>query len=215
MNVLAATGFRESYKFRASTEPDSDEAHSYRQSLMITFKSALFMMLVPPKLLTLPFVPRKWARIGHATNDFRQYMRDMLNEEHRLLDVGKPGTGNLMSSLVRASEVEQMKIPKSNTEDARGLSMNEIFGNVFFINLAGHDTMANTLAYAMLLLAAYPEVQDWVGEELKEVLKDSNSETWSYEELFPRLKRCLAVLVSKCPGKPYAEESVQSLFLIA
>lgn len=215
LDVLAATGFRKSYKFRASTEPGPDEARNYRESLMLTLDNALFMMLVPPKLLTMPFVPKTWARIGQATNDFRKYMMDMLKEERRLLDAGKPGTGNLMSSLVRASEVEQMKKSKSNTDDARGLTVGEILGNIFVINFAGHDTTANTLAYAMLLLAAYPEVQDWIGEELKEVLQDSSSETWNYEQLFPRLKRCLAVLVSECPGKYYAEENTETLFYLA
>ena len=206
LDVLAATGFRKSYKFRASTEPGPDEARNYREALMLTLDNALFMMLVPPKLLTLPFVPKTWARIGQATNDFRQYMMDMLNEERQLLDAGKPGTGNLMSSLVRASKDEQTrKANKSNTDDANGLTVGEILGNIFVITFAGHDTTANTLAYAMLLLAAYPEVQGWVGEELYEVLGDSSSETWSYEQLFPRLKRCLAVLVSQCLSESCAE----------
>lgn len=212
LDVLAATGFRKSYKFRASTDSGPDEARNYRQSLMLTLDNALFMMLVPPKLLTMPFVPKTWARIGQATKDFRQYMMDMLNEERRLLDAGKPGTGNLMSSLVRASEVERMKKSSSETDDAKGLTVGEILGNIFVINFAGHDTTANTLAYSMLLLAAYPEVQDWVGQELKEVLPDSSSDSWSYEELFPRLKRCLAVLVSNSPGKYYVELSVEALF---
>ena len=200
LDVLAATGFQKSYKFRASTEPGPDEARNYRQALMLTLDNALFMMLVPPKLLTMPFIPKSWARIGRATNDLRQYMMDMLNEERRLLDAGKPGTGNLISSLVRASEVEQMKNSESNANDIRGLTVSEILGNIFVINFAGHDTTANTLAYAILLLAAYPEVQDWVGQELEEILPNSSSETWRYEQLFPRLKRCLAVLVSECSG---------------
>lgn len=203
LDVLAAIGFQKSYKFRASTEPGVDEARNYREALMLTLDNALFMMLVPPKLLTMPFVPKSWARIGQATRDFRQYMMDMLNEERRLLDAGKPGTGNLMSSLVRASEVEQKKNSKSSADETRGLTVSEILGNIFAINFAGHDTTANTLAYAILLFAAYPEVQDWVGQELKEILQDSNSETWRYEKLFPRLKRCLAVLVSKFPGRLY------------
>jgi cytochrome P450 len=196
LDVLAATGFRKSYKFRSSTELGADEARSYRGSLAITLDNALFMMLVPPRILSLPFVPKTWKRVGQATKDFRQYMMDMFNEERRLLNAGKPGTGNLMSSLVRVSEDEQKEDVKDGATGLKGLTMNEILGNIFVINFAGHDTTANTLAYSMLLLAAYPEVQQWVGEELKEVVHDSSSETWKYGELFPRLKRCQAVLVS-------------------
>jgi cytochrome P450 len=199
LDVLAATGFRKSYKFRSSTELGSDEARSYRESLAITLDNALFMMLVPPKVLSLPFVPKTWTRIGQATKDFRQYMMNMFEEERRLLDTGKPGTGNLMSSLVRVSEDEQENGVKGNTNTLKALTINEILGNIFVINFAGHDTTANTLAYSMLLLAAYPEVQQWVGQELQEVLPKSSSKTWNYGELFPRLKRCHALLVSTMP----------------
>ena len=76
----------------------------------------------------------------------------------------------------------------------KGLSIDEIFGNIFVINFAGHDTTANTLAFAMLLLAANPEVQEWVAEELHTVT-DRECETSEYNTSFPHLNRCKAVLV--------------------
>lgn len=197
LDVLAATGFRKSYRFHSSTEPSSDAntARDYRESLKTVMDNSIFMMVAPPKLLSFPLVPEKWARIGQATNDFRLYMMDMFNEERRLLSEGKPGTGNLMTSLVRASDDRQ----KSGSDGPQALTVNEVLGNIFVINFAGHDTTANTLAYAVVLLAANPEVQDWVGEELETLLGDQSSETWNYELLFPRLKRCQAVLVSRIP----------------
>ncbi|MCJ1381959.1 hypothetical protein MMC17_005071 [Xylographa soralifera] len=188
LDVLAATGFKKSYRFRASTEPGPDEARNYREALMITLDNALFMMLVPPRLLLSRFSPKSWSRIGRATTEFKSYMMSMLNEERSLLDAGKPGTGNLMSSLIRASEESTF------SDITKGLSVSEILGNIYVINFAGHDTTANTLAYAMLLLAANPAVQEWVAAELHEVLPNDRSDTWEYEALFPRLKRCLAVL---------------------
>ena len=47
----------------------------------------------------------------------------------------------------------------------------------------------------MLLLAAYPEVQDWVGEEVNTITANDQSETWDYTQVFPELERCRAVLV--------------------
>ena len=199
LNVLASTGFRRSYSFYKSNEPGADEARNYRESLKIVMDNALFMMLVPPKLLLSPIVPKSWARIGQATSDFKRYMMDMQNEEKSLLDQGKPGTGNLMTSLVRQSEKNQQQSNEAKVEEGRttvkGLTISEILGNIFVINFAGHDTTANTLAYGILLLAAYPNVQDWISEELQHILKDKNSNTWDYEQIFPRLKRCFAVLV--------------------
>lgn len=115
----------------------------------------------------------------------------MLDEESAL----KTGTGSLMTSFVRALDIHQrdellnMKSSSSGGQSqSKGLSIDEIFGNIFVINFAGHDTTANTLAFSMLLLAANPDVQDWVADELR-------GEKWNYNVLFSALKRCRAVLV--------------------
>ena len=109
-----------------------------------------------------------------------------------------------MSDLVRASEVQQEVAGMGRSERAymdgklhemRPLSVDEILGNVFVFNFAGHDTTATSLAYSVLLLVAHPEVQEWIGEELDFYLETDKSQTWRYEIVFPRLKRCLAVLV--------------------
>ena len=159
LDVLAATGFHRSYRFHASTEPGLDEARNYWRSLAITFDNTIFMMLAPPKLLSMPFVPKSWARIGQATRDFKQYMMDLFDEKRKLLDAGKPGTGNLMSSLVRASENEQANNTKGSTRPHKGLTWMR-FSVKFVLNFAGRDTTADTLAYSILLIAANPEVQD-------------------------------------------------------
>jgi cytochrome P450 len=200
LNVLAATGFRRSYKFRSSSQQGTDEARTYRDALQTVLDNAIFLMLVPPRLLLLPLLPKSWARIGKAAADFKQYMIHMLEEEASLLERGKTGTGSLMTSFVRALDTHEKEgvTVKSNAvqSPSKGLTVDEIFGNIFVINFAGHDTTANTLAFSMLLLAANPEVQDWVAEELQEAAKNGDSENWDYSVLFPELKRCRAVLVS-------------------
>ena len=89
-----------------------------------------------------------------------------------------------MTSLIRAST------------SGEGLKDEEIFGNMFVFQFAGHDTTAHTLAFSMMHLAAYPEVQAWMVEEIDYVLGQAEPEEWTYAEVFPRLKRTLAVLVS-------------------
>ena len=200
LNVLAATGFRRSYKFRGSNQPGTDEAaRTYRDALQMVLDNAIFLMLVPPRLLLLPILLKSWARIGNAAADFKQYMKHMLNEETSLLSGGKQGTGSLMTSFVQALNTHQKEeaTVKSNADrsPSKGLTVEEIFGNIFVINFAGHDTTANTLAFSMLLLAANPEVQDWIAEELQSIIIDCESEKWDYGSLFLDLKRCRAVLV--------------------
>ena len=85
-------------------------------------------------------------------------------------------------------------IQKNSTR--QGLTDEEIFGNIFAFNLAGHETTANTLATSLVLLAANPECQAWLVEEVQHVLGNSGGmEDWKYDECFPNLKRCLAVMV--------------------
>ncbi|TGO55905.1 hypothetical protein BOTNAR_0235g00170 [Botryotinia narcissicola] len=112
---------------------------------------------------------------------------------------GKRSKTNLMTSLIRASKSSSEF--KTGDMDPRskqsGLSESEIFGNMFVFNFAGHDTISHTLCYALNPLAAHPTVQDWISEEVNAVFLDSDSSTWDYARSFPKLKRCMAIMVCK------------------
>ena len=198
LNVLAATGFNRSYEFRSSSQKGIEKASTYRDALQTVLDNAILLMLVPPWLLRLPLIPQSWARLGKAAAEFKQYMVHMLDEETSLMDRGEKGTGSLMTCFVRALGTHQKEEATAKTNEdqqSKGLTVDEIFGNIFVINFAGHDTTANTLAFSMLLLAANPEVQDWVGEEVREVTVNDDTEKWDYTQVFSDLKRCRAVLV--------------------
>jgi cytochrome P450 len=194
LNVLAATGFKSPQKF--------NDVGSYREALGVILENALFMMLVPSRVMSWPIVPRSWARIGQAMHDYKKHMLHALEAEKESILLGKPEAGGLISSLIRASEdaPSRMKAgnPSSNSEHsarATPLTNSEILGNWFVMNVAGHDTTANTLAYGILFLAANRDVQDWVFEEIREILSHERHETWGYDDSFPRLKRCQAIMV--------------------
>jgi len=95
-----------------------------------------------------------------------------------------------MSVLIRAVD--------SSQQDGKGrssLSNEEIYGNLFIYNLAGHDTTANTLIYAITLLSMEDKWQDWIREEIALVIgKDAKFEDLQYEKAFPQLNRCLALM---------------------
>ena len=198
LNVLAAIGFRRSYSFKTSDQPETDGARTYRDALQTVLDNAILLMLIPPRYMLLPFLPRSWARIGNAAAEFKKYMIHMLDEETKLYNQGKSGSGTLMTSFVRAHDIHQKEKDLdgfSSDKASKGLSVDEIFGNIFVINFAGHDTTANTLAFAMLLLAANPTIQDWISEEICTVTKKNESSGWSYVDLYPKLVRCRAVMV--------------------
>ncbi|TGO42526.1 hypothetical protein BHYA_0007g00250 [Botrytis hyacinthi] len=199
LNVIAATGFRKSYQFRSSVQAGTDEAGSYRDALQTVLDNVILIMFIPFRYLCLPFMPKSWRLVGKAAADFKVYMENMLDEESSLLREGKVASGTLMTSFVRALEVHQKEeiVPSRQTAQSpsKGLTVEEIFGDVFVINFAGHDTTANTLAFSMILLAAHPEVQDWVAEELQEAIKDAAGKLLEYEKVFEKLNRCRAILL--------------------
>ncbi|KAB8229432.1 cytochrome P450 [Aspergillus alliaceus] len=196
LNVLAATGFRKSYSFRSANDrqqSDQSDSGSYRDALQTVLDNCILLMLMPRRLLTLSIAPESWHHLAKAATDFKNYMVRMLNEETKALNEGQAGTGGLMTSFVRAMDLKQKEDAKGKRSGSppKGLTVDEIFGNIFVINFAGHDTTANTLSFGMLLLAAYPEVQDWVSEELQ-LVGDTKGH---YADLFPRLNRCRAVML--------------------
>ncbi|KXX78218.1 Cytochrome P450 3A13 [Madurella mycetomatis] len=201
LNVLAATAFRKSYGFRGSSEPSIDDTGSYRDALQTVLDGVIPLMMIPYSILASSWfpLPKNLAKIGNAAVAFKKHMVSMLEDEVAALGQGKPGSGGIMTAFVRALDVhnrEAAASPPVAKGDRKGLSVDEIFGNLFVLNFAGHDTTANTLAFATLLLAAHPEVQDWVSEEIRLVTKDiPTEEEWDYKTLFPQLKRCHAIFL--------------------
>ena len=90
-----------------------------------------------------------------------------------------------ITSLVRTSQDETVQ------SSGGGLTEQEIYGNMFMLNFAGHDTTAHTFAFALYFLAAHRDVQTWVAEEIDGLDGDGRED---YRRDFPRLKRCLVVM---------------------
>ena len=74
------------------------------------------------------------------------------------------------------------------------LTEEEIISNLFVFAFAGNDTTAVSMTNLLVVLSAHPEVQDWISEEICHYLPDDDMTQWDYRT-FPKLKRCLAVIV--------------------
>lgn len=200
LNILSYIAFKKSSPFHsAKSGPNPQGTPNFRETLGTILDNALLMMILRPKFLTSPLLPKCWRRIGDAIRDFSDHINNLINEEKSLLAQGKTGSGNMISSLLGPAATLEKPSAGTKGRHAKGLSDTEIFGNVFMYNFAGHDTTASTLAYIILLLAAHPEVQDWIHEEIVFVTQNQPPESWDYKDTFPALKRCHAVLVSRVP----------------
>ena len=127
-------------------------------------------------------------------------MSEVNEEEKQMVLKGEPGDGNLMTSLIRASIGTRDTSDSSQIGDEDRLTESEFYGNIFVFNFAGHDTTAHLLVFAIVILAAYPDVQEWLSEEIRHVLGTKVAEESDHQSVFPRLKRCQAVLVSSVHG---------------
>jgi len=143
---------------------------------------------LPSKLLKLPIMPTSLQLLGEAVENLPQFTKDMLNQERKASSQLSGSRNNLLSMLVQLSD-------QGKREGGSGLSLteDEIRGNLFLFSAAGFDTTANTMGYAVTLLAAYPEWQDWIREELQSL--DLDISKWEYKEIFPKCQRVLAVMV--------------------
>jgi cytochrome P450 len=194
LNVLMAAGFGKRFEFGGSTkgEQNEDSMASYRAALGMVLKN-LTKAIITSKLMKFPAwaIPKQWLEMKNALDEVGTFMHKLVEDERAGVNEKSPERDNLMSALLRASDNEAMGKGKI------GLSDDEIVGNLFIYNVAGHDTTSNTIAYAVTLLSTDTSVQEWLREEIRSVLgEEEDVEKWDYEKDFPRLKRCLALMVS-------------------
>lgn len=192
MNVLSAAGFGKRYDFGDATglqTPDQGHQLSYGEALRTILENIMATILFDG--LTAPdwLLPAKLKELKLATTEFRRYMHEKINEERANLAAGADEKANLCAVLVRANEKEK----EIKDLSVRGiLTDSELLGNLFIFGLAGHETTALTFSYSLPLLAANPDIQKWVAEEVDAVF----GEDQEYSHAFPRLVRCMAVMVS-------------------
>lgn len=187
LNVMSRAGFGKSYPFKGYREPQlmlPGTTLSYKEALQTILENSIVIMMLGTRVLSKPWLPAPLRRLHDACAAFQGYLEELYNYEKdsapkRLSDQ------NLMTSLVRASQ----------EETTEGLDEHEIYGNMFLFNVGGHDTTTHTFVWVVYFLAAHPEVQEWIHEEILHVLGDRAISEWSYTTDFPRLKRCLCVLL--------------------
>lgn len=198
LHVLTGAGFGMSYPFDSELKvPATGHNLSYRDALRIVISNLFITIMMGSASIPSWLLPQSVAVVGKAKKDLKQYFIEMVDKERAAHARGDAAGANLMSSLVHASEGAAHGEDKRG-ESKGGLTDDEIYGNLLVYNIAGHETSANILAYAVAFLACGPEWQEWLGEEIDRVLvsEPDSSETDQYSEAFPQLKRCLALMVS-------------------
>jgi cytochrome P450 len=145
----------------------------YFETVSLVAQKLLESALVPAAILRLPFMPELMQRLGRR----KEHMPKYASKE-------STGQNSFIKVLVKCADEA-----KRGGVSGMYLSDQEISGNLFIFTVAGFEATG----YAVLFLAAYPEWQDWIREELDDLPADPL--TWKYDEVFPKSKRILAVMV--------------------
>jgi hypothetical protein len=186
---------------------------SYVDAIALCTENLISAAFIPASLLKLPFMPRLLQTLGNALTRLPSLTRDMLDQERQKAGATAPELGliptatpsssriTIMGTLVCLSDQEKSRAEGEKTDQTTKrdrssyLTEEEIAGNLFIFTAAGFDTTANTMSYAVTLLAVYPEWQTWIQTEIDSVL-GGRAEMLDYATAFPKLTRCLAVMVS-------------------
>lgn len=166
---------------------------NYKDSLKMILDNCVLIFVFGPKFLGKSWLPKKLRTLHEACTSFQQHMTEAYEQEKRASSTGQSQVAdeNFLTLLVRASQSDK----NSQNGTAGQLTESEIYGNIFTFNFAGHDTTAHTFTFALYFLAAFPEVQDWIHEEIRRVAGGRRTQELECERDFPRLKRCLAVML--------------------
>jgi hypothetical protein len=210
-NVLSHSGYGQVRPWKSSEEHKKTETllanMTFFEAVGALVSNLILSAAVPMSVLTLPFLPRTFRRTGEAAKQYARLASELLGHEKELEAKNNAPRDNFAAMLNR--------VAASGSEEEKShqllLTDDEIRGNLYIFSAAGFETTANNMAFALALLAAYPKWQTWIQDELDEVFADvSDSDLGDYEKIFPRLQRCLAVMVSR-PRRIYAALLVKSL----
>lgn len=201
---------RENHKDLADQRKNSFDFHS-SMSFMVT--QFIWVVIIPSSLWfpkRLPPFPQSLRNFFMSVRAFKEHLERMVIESKASSSTVQNGSAesnnyvnrlssdNLLTALVRHSE-EVKRDDQTNSKAAakqkNSLTDDEIYSNLFGLAFAGHETTAHTSAYSHYLLAAHPHIQEWVTEEIREVLENcTNIEDVDMDEIYSRLKRTKAVM---------------------
>lgn len=140
-------------------------------------QGVLFRLLFPKWAFKLsPF--KKIRHIDECFEEFDVYMQELVRN---VQSGANAGGKDLLSSLVAASGF--LSSAEDSAENIKPkLTESELYGNMFIYLLAGHETTAHTLIYAMIFLSLYPDIQEKLHQEVKQIMDENGDKVPSYDD---------------------------------
>ncbi|KAL0959591.1 hypothetical protein HGRIS_011300 [Hohenbuehelia grisea] len=195
--VISSAGFGRKVSWSDDLKMDALAGHtmSFRQAVTSAIDNVFVKVLTPSWLYRLsqgvriPIISKAMRNAQRSFDALRGHMQDVV--EHARADhisgISRTDAA-LLKNLVGANMAELGTL--------KSLSDDELLSNTFNFLLAGHETSAHTLSYAVTMLALYPEVQAKVYEEAMRLWPDGfpeESSSTTFSQSFLRLTYTTAV----------------------
>ncbi|KAK2803229.1 hypothetical protein FQN50_007096 [Emmonsiellopsis sp. PD_5] len=209
INVIGQAGYSQKEPWAPSLRARVGQAQNskaaYFETLVLTTEMLIEAAMLPTKVMRLPFMPAALRRMGYLMEQMPGYVKALFDEEREAAAKGVGRRNNFLSLLLQLSDED-----RRSGQSEFSLSDKEISGSLFVFSTAGFETTANTMGYAVAFLAAYPEWQEWVREELQ--MLDPDPSTWKYEEVYPKCRRTLALMLETLRHFPSVSHTTRSIF---
>ncbi|KAH8669067.1 cytochrome P450 [Xylariales sp. PMI_506] len=145
--------------------------------------------MVLDNIITLTIFPRwllGWTgahgkELNRSFDELADYMSSSVKRAAKEESEGLNGN-SFLTTLTNALPADGQP-----SDDSTELSFDEILGNLFILGLAGSETTAVTIHYALIMLAMNPEVQSWLAAQLDDVRAEFGTE-WGYRQAVTKLK---------------------------
>ncbi|KIV96273.1 hypothetical protein PV10_00156 [Exophiala mesophila] len=167
-------------------QDDMDAGHSmsYTYALHCLLDNIL-LQLVMPRWLMARLPVKAVRKANEAYTEWGNYMKEAVSSKKASLkksDGGKESM-DILGQLVKGQVAsEGVKNAKDHT-----LTDTDIEANVFILILAGHETAANSIHFALVYLALHPQYQVGVHKDLDRIFQGRAPSEWDYDRDLPGL----------------------------
>jgi len=215
LSVISEAGFGKDINPFQSTSVQSGTSGRmpFKEALVTVSENLVIKLMLPDLILRFSPIPNH-RHISKAFRDFTSYMNDIIAA--RIAEAQKaPRTHSEKSKLENSEETDEgysdslgesvrnaVMIDESEKKDllnllvqsnleSNSLDDSQLLANVWMFLLAGHETAAHTLTFALGVLGAHPNVQEKMFKEVKEVLGDRKTPVYAD---YSKLSYCRQVM---------------------
>ncbi|KAK7452128.1 hypothetical protein VKT23_012234 [Stygiomarasmius scandens] len=175
--IFSSAAFGKHNSWSDHSGDDSGHRIPFRVAVTNAVNNLVPKVLTPNWLFTLAEylpLPKIIKETGDSFGFLRLHMLDIINAARDWVASGRDDNSldaALLQNLVRAN-LAQMEQEETKELTKRRLTDEEVLSNAFMFLLAGHETSAHSMCFALCLMALYPEVQEKMYQETKRLWPD-------------------------------------------